>query len=305
MRTPPPERLASILERELDAQNVYVASNDELYEVDPHLAWDLEHDQKLIIVFAKPPLDLQEKRNRLAALSESFADLFADAARTLPRSRPEPKISLQNELNALAGRARASTVLIIDAKSPIIWGASEAPSNTDDSPVDPNVHQAFVKARQLGISWTDVLAMPHNAPAITDRKASKTAAEPGRILRLVPPVDEWAGLTTTDRSILAPRADIARQAITRVRAMPVLAQLHRGEHLHAAVVEDSFAYLVRSFATIYLVILVFPGPFDELGAERALHRSLPTIERLVVSLPPDDTPETRNGAVVALRPRRR
>ena len=301
MRTPPPERLASILERELDAQNVYVASTDEPAELEPHLTWDLGHNQQLVVIFAKSSVNLQEKQERLTALSESFTDLFADATRAFPRSRPEPKNALQTELNALAGRARASTVLIIDAKSPIIWGASEAPSNPDDHPIDPQIHQAFVRAKQSGISWPDILAHPPT----TDRKSTKPIAEPGRILRLVPPVDEWADLTETDRDILAPRAEIARQAIAHVRALPILPELHRGEHLHDAVIDDSFAYLVRSFATIYLVILVFPGPFDELGAERALHRSLPTIERLVVSLPPDDTPETRNGAVVALRPRRR
>lgn len=304
MRIPPPERLTRILERELDARNVYVVSDDEPAEMAPHIAWDLGHARTLVVIFSRHPTDLQEKHDRLAALSESFADLFADAARALPRTRPEPKSSLQTELNALAGRARASTVVIIDAKSPIIWGASEAPSNTDDTPVDPPIHDAFVRAKEIGISWHDVLARPPGAP-VPERRPSKAAPETARILRLVPPIDEWAGLTPSDRDILAPRTELARHAITRVRSHAVLPQLHRGEHLHEAVVEDSFAYIARSFATIYVLILVFPGPFDELGAERAVNRSLPIIERLVVSLPPDDTPETRTGAVVALRPRRR
>jgi hypothetical protein len=93
------------------------------------------------------------------------------------------------------------------------------------------------------------------------------------------------------------------RAVDSVRALEAIGSLHRGGHLHEKHVEDGFAYLARSFAGIYVLVLVFDGAFDELRAERALALSLPTIERLVTALPPLD-PTPLAGAV-AIRRRRR
>lgn len=302
------ERLASILKRELDAQDVQITAGVEDSNPETTLVWDLGRGRILVLTFDTAPSDLQEKRLRLAALIESFADLFAEVAPEVPRPRPEPTITLQSELNALAGRAHASCAIIIDAKSPVVWGASEAPTNEDDVPLDTQLQNAFAHAKEIGLSWRQLLARPVGPFAIRERKESKTTTETNRTLRLVPPIDALAGLTQPEREIIAQYADLGRYAIARVRANAILPQLHRGEHLHEAVLDESVGYLARSFATIYVLILVFSGPFDELGAERAVARALPAIERLVISLPPepiDDSPGTRNAAVVALRPRRR
>lgn len=299
------ERLANILKRELDAQDVVIASIDQISPNHTALTWDLGRGRTLVVLFATPPSDLQEKRERLAALVDSFAHLFAEIAGEPQRNRPEPNATLQSELNVLAGRTHASCALVIDAKSPIIWGASMAPTNAEHIPLDPRVHAAFTQADEIGLAWRDFLARPNTSRPIGERKESKSNAESARTLRLVPPIDELAGLDAHEREIIAFHADLARSAIASVRAHPTLALLHRGEHLHETVRNESFGYVARSFATIYVLILVFPGPFDELGAERAATRALPIIERLVIALPPDDSPGTQSGAVVALRPRRR
>lgn len=296
------ERLINILKRELDALDVHVKTEETLAD-QAEITWPLGPNRWLALTFPSPPTDLQPKRERLAILAESFADLIAEASRETPRPRPEPIATLQSELNALAGRTHATCALVIDAKSPIIWGASEAPTNSDDAPIDAQIHQAFTHLHALGISWRKALAQPH-APQ-GERKPSTKSASPKRGLRLVPPIDEFAGLTPPERAVIAPCAEQTRRAIARLRAHPILPQLHRGEHLHEAIVDPSVAYLARSFASIYILVLVFPGAFDELGAERAIVRALPIIERLVISLPPDNTPEYRQGAVVSLRPRRR
>ncbi len=58
--------------------------------------------------------------------------------------------------------------------------------------------------------------------------------------------------------------------------------------------------LVRSFAVLYQLVVVFKGGFSPLHAKAAVHRSLPQIERLVLSLPPlDPGPK---GAKVLLFP---
>ncbi|MBK9263315.1 MAG: hypothetical protein IPM54_26370 [Polyangiaceae bacterium] len=295
------ERLASILKREVGALHVDIVPATDVPDDDATLSWDLGRGRKLRLTFPTPPTDLSEKQDRLATVVESFADLFADAASEIPRIRPEPNKTLESELNALAGRAGALSAVVIDAASPIVWGASEAPTS-DDTATDARVAQAFARAQEIGIVWRELLARPSKELAATE---NAKPAETGRILRLVPPVDALAGLAVDEREIIARRAELTMNAIARVRANPIVAELHCGQHLHEAILEDKLGYLARSFATIYVLILVFPGHFDELGAERAVTRALPIIERLVVALPPDDTPTDRKGTVVALRPRRK
>ncbi|HVY45555.1 MAG TPA: hypothetical protein VHB21_06725 [Minicystis sp.] len=97
-----------------------------------------------------------------------------------------------------------------------------------------------------------------------------------------------------------------RAAVPAVRALPELAALPKGGHLHHAYAEARFGFAAHSFAGIYVLVLVFDGPFDELGARRATQHALPTIERLVLSLPPrDPTTSGHRGAVALRRSRRR
>lgn len=121
--------------------------------------------------------------------------------------------------------------------------------------------------------------------AAEDRAAREPLARRAR--------EEWA------RSILT------RRAIAEVRELPETEALHKGAQLRSTVATGDFGYVARSFASIYIVIVVFGGPFDELLAKRALAHAMPTIERLVAALPPLDPPP-RMGGVAALRaPRRR
>jgi hypothetical protein len=101
-----------------------------------------------------------------------------------------------------------------------------------------------------------------------------------------------------------PRDPLSARALAAVRALPEMETLHKGGHLHHTVSGEDFGYIARSFAAIYVLVLAFPGPFDELRAHRAVVLALPHIEGLVLALPPLDPAPTR-GAVVALRPRRR
>lgn len=94
----------------------------------------------------------------------------------------------------------------------------------------------------------------------------------------------------------------SRRAIEQVRALPEMATLRRGGHMHHTVSEPGFGYVARSFAAIYVLLLVFDAPFDELRAKRAIVHSLPAIERAVLALPPLD-PGPPMAGVVALRGR--
>jgi hypothetical protein len=101
------------------------------------------------------------------------------------------------------------------------------------------------------------------------------------------------------------RTKRTRRAIQEVRALPALPTLPRGGHLRAMRSDAGFGYVARSFGGIYVLVLVFGGPFEELAAKRALARTVPAVERLVVALPPLDPTPTKGAAAIARRPRRR
>ena len=69
-----------------------------------------------------------------------------------------------------------------------------------------------------------------------------------------------------------------------------IAALRRAPEHHEAI-DDNLGWLARDFGGIYHVILVYGGPFSEIGAARVMLRALPAIEKLGLSLPPvDPTP---------------
>ena len=97
------------------------------------------------------------------------------------------------------------------------------------------------------------------------------------------------------------RIMLSRHAISHVRALPEIERLPRGAHLHRSERSGDVGYLVRSFASIYLLVVVFPGPFEELRAEREAVRALPAIEALVLALPPPE-PAGSSGSAALRKP---
>jgi hypothetical protein len=100
------------------------------------------------------------------------------------------------------------------------------------------------------------------------------------------------------------RVVLAHRALALVRELPEIELLHKGGQLRHAEQGEGFGYLARSFSAIYVVVLVFDGPFDEFLVKRALTHAMPTIERLVEALPPLDPPP-RMGSAAAVRPPKR
>lgn len=107
-----------------------------------------------------------------------------------------------------------------------------------------------------------------------------------------------------EEATVRPRLPISARVLDVVRASPEMHTLHKGGHLHRLVNDEDSAFVARSFAAIYVLVLVYTGPFDELRAHRAVTLALPHIEGLVLALPPLD-PAPQRGAVVAMRPRPR
>jgi hypothetical protein len=248
------DRLITLVRRELAADDVRIIdAGDEV--PDGALSAQLPSGKLLVATFAANIDDRDARQRRLEMLAESFGEsLRAGAA-----SRPPPAQSLHSELQGLAQRAGAIDAVVIDAQSPVVWGAAE------DDDAAPHL-----------LARDNVISLDAHRPS-GERLSEKAP----------PPRDPPA----------------STRAVDAVRALPEIHSLHRGGHLHQTFTEPGFAWLAKSFAGIYVLILAFEGAFDELRAERAVTISLPAIERLVTALPPLDPTPVAGAA--AIRRRRR
>jgi hypothetical protein len=259
-------RFLALVRRELGAVEVRVLEADDA-AADPdalELHASLPEGRILSVRFPTEPEDRMAKVDRLGALVSTFDPSLLDAAPR--RSRPPPAVTLLDELKALCERAAAVNTLIIDANSPVVWGAAQPEGLVGDAPLDS----------------TPVvpIAGPRPRPPASD-DASPGAAE-------------------------ARVKHTSRRALRSIRGLIAASSLRKGKRVRHIERAGASPNLAHSFAGIYLAIVVFDAPFDELRAERAMVEALPRIERLVLALPPlDPSPRTGGGVVSIRRSRRR
>ncbi len=291
-------RLAAILQRELGASSVSFAHDGEEPAASlTALACAAPNGTWITVHFDAPPADREAKSRRLEMIVASFADLLEAPPGEQSRHKAPPARSLAGELTALTGRAGALAALVVDARSPVIWGASDV-FGTDDAGEETSTVHLYRKAAHAGLRFTTLVSEP-----VFDTEGDPDDAD----VSLSTSEGEVAGggeLTAEERAELWRRVLLVRNALSAVRALPQVAGLHKGEHLHESVRAPELSYVVRSFATIYMLLVVFDRPFDELRAERSVTHALPIIERLVLALPPMDPGPPVAGAGV-MRMRRR
>jgi hypothetical protein len=279
------DRFSALVRRELGGSDVRLLDPAETPPFAPNVAHDRLPDGRTVLVtFENAPEDIDALRRRLSILVSTFAESLSDPAGDKFRAaRPPVSTSLFDELKALAARAQAIDVVVIDADSPILWGSARK----GVLPTRTAVPLADVSAPRL-------VSDDASAPELVD--ASAAAAGPNGHAAVANVEDEG------DEGAV-------QYALTAVRALAGFAgggNVHKGRPLrHTEVdVDKRTGYLVLSFSGIYLLVLVYRGTFDELRAERAAHEALPRIERLVLALPPLDPEPQPAGQVVALRRRR-
>jgi hypothetical protein len=254
------DRFLALVRRELGCDEVQVVQLDP--DADPGALRDefirrLPDGRAIKALFRVPPDNQEARLRRLDMLVSTFFDAIAEDAPPARRSRPPVASSLRDELTALVARAAAVNAAVIDANSPVIWGAAHAEGLSAPLPDDSD---------QLGVA----------APQ------ASTSEEEARVLAA------------------------SRRALREVRGWEDLAALRRGKRLRRVDREGEAPLLAHSFAGIYVLVLVYLAPFDELRSERATLEALPRIERLVLALPPLDPQPSAGAGVVALRrPRRR
>jgi hypothetical protein len=283
------DRLTAIVRRDLGADSLRVGAPDDVEPTDHEIDCELPDGRRIVAVFSEPPADRDARRRRLEMIVASFPGL----AKVLPAAQP-PVRSLGDELAAVSERAGALHAVVIDATSPVVWGADHASAPREDLDADLETAKLFLlepSSAEGGVEWFDPEQTAVNAVGSEDAAAS----------------NDGAATPANREGELWEEYLLVRRAIAAVRALPEIASLKKGDHLHESLGEESFGYFALSFATIYVLILVFDGPFEELRVERAVAHALPAIERLVLALPPLDPPPKLAGVVAIRRgrPRRR
>jgi hypothetical protein len=256
---------------------------------DPCLVWtNLAGGWRLIGVFDTPPADRAAVQAQLDRLVEGFSQTVVHPS-SMP---PAPTVDvafrrLDVALEALRSRTGSVAVVLVDVDSPVLWGSSEPQRHADEVESLVHVGRALDAALHRGLDLDAIFALDaHTLPAkLTDLGVDYEQA--GLLGRAMLPVD---GNAATVRHHL-----LTSLAVARVRRKA-------DQHSHPSrwvCHEKQFGYFARCFANIYLLIVVFEGPFSELHVESAVVHAMPSIEALVFALPPFDPPPA--GRVVKLR----
>jgi hypothetical protein len=246
------DRFLALVCRELGAAEAHIvqSGDGDRASDERELRSPLASGGIVVVTFTQAPEDREATQRRLEMLASTFDAGGSDPPAAI-RSRPPVSRSLRDELEALATRAAALNAVVIDANSPVVWGAAH-PEEVAPEPAA-------------------------SSPRMTEEAQAATGGEPNAV---------------------------SRRALRAVRALPEIAALRKGKHVRCVHGGGAAPLVAHSFAGIYLLVLVFDAPFDELRAERAILDALARVERLVLALPPHDPDPTQGAGAIAIRRRR-
>ncbi|PRP93253.1 hypothetical protein ENSA5_43480 [Enhygromyxa salina] len=230
---------------------------------------------RVVALFAAPLDDPAQPEAKLAALVESFAGVSGLLQVRSPRlATPAANREIDDALAVLAAKADALRAVVIDEDSPVLWGTSEDTPGPEDVEIAMWIGELADSAAAAGVDIVELVGL--DEPTLAKRLAKLTPRKlRERLQRKLPVIrelgshrgpDDWPAHFATCRAIAAVR---------------------RAPENHEAI-EDDLGWLARDFAGIYHVILVYGGPFSEIGAAGVMLRAVPAIEKLVLSLPPID-----------------
>ncbi len=281
-------RFLDLVRRELDCQDAHFEFGGEAPRESDRICASVQGGWRVVARFDDlAEADRKLRTDKLASLVAAFSGVGSELQIRSPRfRRPSASQELDDALALLAEKADALRAVVIDEDSPVLWGSSESPPGPEDVETAMWIGELADSAAAAGLNMVELVQLDpeqlrEQVKGVEPRKLRE------RLLRKLPVVRELG----SQRDPEAWNAHIAScRAIAAVRRAP---------ENHEAI-EDDLGWLARDFAGIYHAILVYDGPFSEIGAARMMLRALPAIEKLVLSLPPID-PTPKGARVLQFR----
>lgn len=285
-------KLLDVVQRDLDAADVRAEVGGREPN-DPRLVWaPLAPGWRIVAVFDGPPNDAESKRERLATLVRPFEHLKERIEVPAGSLGPVKERAVDEALDALAERAGASAAVVVDERSPVLWGSSALRIKGWDVDLMERASALADEVARAGLDPAEWLAgKTPDRRALAEADVDETVAQRWghRLERIATVGRDW-------------QADEWREALKIARAVSAVRAECSGGRAPERVsrTEDGWAVFARGFAQIYLCALVYDGAFSELHAEGALVRALPHLETLVLALPPVEPPP-RGAKVIRLQ----
>jgi len=284
-------RLIELVRRELGADDARLELGGRDPD-DPRLLFRmLPNGFRVVAVFAEAPVQRELLEEKLRLLLVSFAGIGNEIGDSPTSYRPpaQAQHDLDEELAILVERSEATRALVIDDRSPMVWGSSELPRGVEDIAAMTLAADTADRAEELGLDLAELLGLPEDEALrrVREKGPERTT---GRLSH---------GISHLRRQSERVGADAWRAHLAAARAVrAVRAVGDHGPRLLARA--PGLHFVSRAFAAIYRLVLVFDGDFSELHAEAAAVRALPTVEKLVLSVPPIEPPPSR-GKVIKWR----
>jgi hypothetical protein len=283
-------RFLDLVRRELSCQDAHFEFGGEAPREPDRVFAEVQGGWRVVARYDKlTEPDRAPRIEKLQGLVEAFSGVASVLQVRSPRfTSPSAARELDDALALLAEKADALRAVVIDEDSPVLWGSSESPAGLEDAETAMWIGELAESAAAAGLDMVELVQLgPEQLRERVGKLEPRKLRE--RLLRKLPLVRELG----SHRDPEAWHAHFATcRAIAAVRRAP--------EH-HESFQED-LGWLARDFGGIYHVILVYDGPFSELGATRVMLRALPAIEHLVLALPPVD-PTPKGARVLQFKPR--
>ncbi|WP_437284530.1 hypothetical protein [Sorangium sp. So ce406] len=273
-------RFLDLVQRELSADDALIELGGKP-PADPRAVWcALPNGSRLVARFAEPPREPAEVSRRLEELSAAFAGLSSGGGGQRPAHGGSTH-RLDDELEVLAQRAGALGAVVVDDTSPVIWGTSEPRRDEADVDYALLLAQWADDVEHAGVNLIDLLELDDLA---LEQTLATTSLGPGERETIAGHLQKIRERGSRSPNAWRRQVAIAR-AIDRVRGPAASEGSTHGRFVGQ---DEQVGVYARSFASIYRLVLAYPGPFSELQAEGAVQHALPHIERLVLALPPID-----------------
>lgn len=284
-------RLLELIRRELGAADVRAELGGQAPDDPSALSTELAPGWRVVALFDAPPAD--DAAAKLEALVEPFEEVVGQIEIPKVGLGAAKQRELDEELDALAERTGARAAVVFDERSPVLWGCSAPRAAGWDLDA---MERARLLARDVAAAGLDParwLAEGH-VPSDETLKAAgidETVAQRWghRFTRLAGVAPRWGRAEWQEALQIATAVSAARARCKGGRAPDRVA-----DH------DEDWGLFARGFAQIYLLALVYDGPYSELHAEGPAVRALPHIETLVLALPPVEPPP-RGAKVIPLR----